>query len=321
MGGEEDDHRNPPSGEEEEDTNEDDDDDDEEEKRQEQHSLAKYGLPVWTLGLRELRTVNLYKSLVAEFLAMVMFIWLVIMLVVFIGEFVSSVSQTTSAASQLAIAIQFGYTIFILVTVTAPISGGHINPAVTLSLFLSGRCSFIRAALYSVVQYAGAILGALLVYAVQPDIYRDGTPANTVNPSFSQRQAMYAEMMGTLILIWTVQYVTDSSRRTKDTQYGSSSAISGPMAIGMSVMVAHLALIPISGTSINPARSLGTAVLSDSTKVWSDLWVFIVGPYLASFLGVFLYTVFLRSDGVIETLFVEIEEVFHRTMSRTQSAK
>ena len=101
--------------------------------------------------------MNLYKSLLAEFAAMVMFIWLVIMLVVFIGEFVGSVSQTTSAASQLAISIQFGYTIFILVTVTAPISGGHINPAVTLSLFLSGRCSLIRAVLYSVVQYAGAI--------------------------------------------------------------------------------------------------------------------------------------------------------------------
>ena len=70
------------------------------------------------------------------------------MLVVFIGEFVSSVSGTTSAASQLSISIQFGYSIFILVTVTAPISGGHINPAVTLSLFLSGRCSLIRGALY-----------------------------------------------------------------------------------------------------------------------------------------------------------------------------
>lgn len=175
-----------------------------------------------------------------------------------------------------------------------------------------GRCA------HSVVQYAGAILGALLVYAVQPSIYDEGTPANTVNPAFSQRQAMYAEMMGTLILIWTVQYVTDASRRTKETQYGSSVSVSGPMAIGMSVMVAHLALIPISGTSINPARSLGTAVLSGSSEVWGDLWVFIVGPYLASFLGVALYTVFLRSDGVIETAFQEIEEVIERSTSKAR---
>ena len=68
-------------------------------------------------------------------------------------------------------------------------------------------------------------------------------------------------------------------------------------------MVAHLALIPISGTSINPARSLGTAVLSGNNQAWTDLWVFIVGPYLASFLGVALYVVFFRSDGVVETLF------------------
>ena len=128
---------------------------------------------------------------------------------------------------------------------------------------------------------------------------------------FSKRAATYP--------IAVIQYVTDASRRTKDTQYGSSSAISGPMAIGMSVMVAHLALIPVSGTSINPARSLGTAVLSANNQVWSDLWVFIVGPYLASFLGVFLYTVFLRSDGVIETAFVEIEERIERTLSRPRS--
>jgi glycerol uptake facilitator-like aquaporin len=156
--------------------------------------------------------------------------------------------NTLGSAAHLMIATVFGFTIFVVVFITAPISGGHINPAVTFGLTLARRITLLRGILYVAVQCFGAIVGSWLSMSIEKSTYdRVGGGVNGSH-RFNCGPQITVEFIGTALLLFTVFAVVDPGRNQSVIHVGAL----GPFAIGMAVFVAHLALIPITGTSINP---------------------------------------------------------------------
>ncbi|WZZ84189.1 hypothetical protein YC2023_104761 [Brassica napus] len=190
------------------------------------------------------------------------------------------------------IAWAFGGMIFALVYCTAGISGGHINPAVTFGLFLARKLSLTRAVFYMVMQCLGAICGAGVVKGFQPTPYQTlGGGANTVAPGYTKGSGLGAEIIGTFVLVYTVFSATDAKRSARD----SHVPILAPLPIGFAVFLVHLATIPITGTGINPARSLGAAIIYNKDHAWDDHWIFWVGPFIGAALAALYHQLVIRA--------------------------
>nr|BAJ91205.1 predicted protein [Hordeum vulgare subsp. vulgare] len=146
-------------------------------------------------------------------------------------------------------------------------AGGHINPAVTFGLFVGRKLSLVRTVLYIVAQCLGAICGAGMVKGIAGASYEAlGGGANTVADGVSVGAGLGAEIAGTFVLVYTVLSATDPKRTARD----SFIPVLVPLPIGFAVFIVHLATIPITGTGINPARSLGAAVMYNQHKAWKD---------------------------------------------------
>ncbi|KAF2319023.1 hypothetical protein GH714_012510 [Hevea brasiliensis] len=160
------------------------------------------------------------------------------------------------------IAWSFGGMIFALVYCTAGISGGHINPAVTFGLFLARKLSLTRALYYMVMQCLGAICGAGVVkgFEGRHQYTLLGGGANSVNPGYTKGDGLGAEIVGTFVLVYTVFSATDAKR-----------------------------------TGINPARSLGAAIIFNKDKGWDDHWIFWVGPFIGAALAALYHQVVIRA--------------------------
>ncbi|KAL3898601.1 MAG: hypothetical protein SGCHY_002634, partial [Lobulomycetales sp.] len=194
------------------------------------------------------------RAFLAEFLGTALF--------VFIGP-----GAALAGSDALGIALAFGLTISILIYAFGHHSGGHFNPAVTLSFVLLGTIHWARAVAYMFAQFAGAILGALLLWgAVVPEISgaaNEGLLGVTNRPAenVSLGRAFLLETILTFLLVLVVLEVA-VNRKT-------SAGTLAPVAIGWAVAVAHIVAIPITGCGINPARSLGPAAVAGDVQ---DLW-------------------------------------------------
>jgi MIP family channel proteins len=174
----------------------------------------------------------------------------------------------------------FGTTIAALIFCFGNVSGAHLNSAVTIAFVVQRSVDVLTGITYVVAQIGGATCGALLARAVSNDeLYSAGQAVNFVQPEFSLWQALVAEIIATAFLVSVVLQVTgilpvnDIGRHVL--------GLMVPVAIGSAILVAHLALIPIDGTSLNPSRSLGALIAASGkapTEAWSQIWVFCVGP-------------------------------------------
>ncbi|KAF6266093.1 plasma membrane intrinsic protein [Scenedesmus sp. NREL 46B-D3] len=187
------------------------------------------------------------------------------------------------SSNLLNIALSFGLSIFVLVYAAASFSGGHLNPAITIAMFLARRISLIRAFVYVICQLAGAIVGSALVRAVDPFGFRAALGAsNRLNSWANVGTGLGAELILTAIFVFVVFAAVDQTR-------GANSAhlpVLAPLAIGIVVFLAHVVAIPIDGCSVNPARSFGTAVVS---RTWQHHWIFWVGPIVGGAAAGLLY--------------------------------
>ncbi|CAL8124575.1 unnamed protein product [Prunus armeniaca] len=245
----------------------------------------------------ELTKWSFYRALIAEFIATLLFLYVTVLTVI------GYKSQTDPAVNAdacggvgiLGIAWAFGGMIFVLVYCTAGISGGHINPAVTFGLFLARKVSLVRAVLYMVAQSLGAIAGVALVKAFQKSYYtKYGGGANELSQGYSTGVGLGAEIIGTFVLVYTVFSATDPKRSARD----SHVPVLAPLPIGFAVFIVHLATIPITGTGINPARSLGAAVIYNKEEAWDDQWIFWVGPFIGAAIAAFYHQFILRAGAV-----------------------
>ncbi|KAG5043761.1 hypothetical protein JHK87_007676 [Glycine soja] len=243
----------------------------------------------------ELRKWSFYRALIAEFVATLLFLYVTILTVIGYNHQTATGSpDLCNGVGVLGIAWAFGGMIFVLVYCTAGISGGHINPAVTFGLFLARKVSLIRAVGYMVAQVLGAISGVGLVKALQKSHYnRYNGGVNMLADGYSKGTGLGAEIIGTFILVYTVFSATDPKRVARD----SHVPVLAPLPIGFAVFIVHLATIPITGTGINPARSLGPAVIFNNEKAWDDQWIFWVGPFIGAAIAAFYHQSVLRAQA------------------------
>ncbi|XP_008791535.1 aquaporin PIP2-4-like [Phoenix dactylifera] len=254
--------------------------------------------PAPLIDVEELTTWSLYRAVIAEFIATLLFLYITVATVIgYKHQSDPNVNGTDAACSGvgiLGIAWAFGGMIFILVYCTAGISGGHINPAVTFGLFLARKVSLIRALLYMIAQCLGAICGAGLVRGFQKAYYvRYGGGANELSSGYSKGTGLAAEIIGTFVLVYTVFSATDPKRSARD----SHVPVLAPLPIGFAVFMVHLATIPITGTGINPARSFGAAVIYNKEKAWDDQWIFWVGPFIGAAIAEAYHQYVLRASA------------------------
>ncbi|KAL3498865.1 hypothetical protein ACH5RR_041597 [Cinchona calisaya] len=236
----------------------------------------------------ELYSWSFYRAGIAEFMATLLFLYISILTVMGV---VRSSSRCASVGIQ-GIAWAFGGMIFALVYCTAGISGGHINPAVTFGLFLARKLSLTRAVFYMVMQCLGAICGAGIVKGFQKGLYESlNGGVNFVQPGYTKGDGLGAEIVGTFVLVYTVFSATDAKRSARD----SHVPILAPLPIGFAVFLVHLATIPITGTGINPARSLGTAIIFNKDLGWDDHWIFWVGPFIGAALAAVYHQIVIRA--------------------------
>jgi aquaporin Z len=191
-----------------------------------------------------------------------------------------------TTAQVLTVAFAFGLSFVAMAYAIGGISGCHINPAITLGCLLTGRISGKDAAGYMIAQVIGAILGSLILYilvqgyAVNPTGTMTG--ANAYGPTTSTLTAFLAEMFFTFIFVLVVLGVTDS-------KVGNPS-LAG-LAIGLTLVLIHIVCIPITGTSVNPARSIGPAIFAGGVAL-KQLWLFIVAPFVGAALSAIVWKAF-----------------------------
>ncbi|KAH0469917.1 hypothetical protein IEQ34_001475 [Dendrobium chrysotoxum] len=255
--------------------------------------------PAPLIDAEELTKWSFYRALIAEFIATLLFLYITIATVIGYkhqsDQAAFPVDSDCAGVGVLGIAWAFGGMIFILVYCTAGISGGHINPAVTFGLFLARKVSLVRALLYMVAQCLGAICGVGLVKGFQKAYYvRYNGGANVLAPGYSKGTGLAAEIIGTFVLVYTVFSATDPKRSARD----SHVPVLAPLPIGFAVFMVHLATIPITGTGINPARSLGAAVIYNKDKAWDDQWIFWVGPFIGAAIAAAYHQYVLRAGAL-----------------------
>ncbi|KAK4262772.1 hypothetical protein QN277_028284 [Acacia crassicarpa] len=237
----------------------------------------------------ELKSWSFYRAGIAEFIATFLFLYITILTVM---GFKNSTNKCATVGIQ-GIAWAFGGMIFALVYCTAGISGGHINPAVTFGLFLARKLSLTRALFYMIMQCLGAICGAGVVkgFEGKARYQMNNGGANMVNKGYTKGDALGAEIVGTFVLVYTVFSATDAKRNARD----SHVPLLAPLPIGFAVFLVHLATIPITGTSINPARSLGAAIIFNRDDAWDDHWIFWVGPFVGAALAAVYHQIVIRA--------------------------
>ena len=182
-----------------------------------------------------------------------------------------SLNCGVDAASVVGTAIAFGLAVVAMAYTIGGISGCHINPAITAGVFLSGRMSGKDACGYIIAQVIGAIIAAAvlaLIVSTSPGI-AEGTTTGANACAAGQTNGLIVEIVLTCIFVLVVLGATAKTN-------GATNNFAG-LAIGLSLILIHLVGIHYTGTSVNPARSIGPA-LFEGGQALSDLWVFIVGP-------------------------------------------
>ena len=194
--------------------------------------------------------------------------------------------EALSASRLIAIAMAHGLAITLLVAATARISGGHLNPAVTFGAFVTGKISLRRAGGYALAQLIGAAAGAWLLAMVIPAALQGNLGAHGLGAGITPGSGVLAEIVLTFVLVFVV-FATAIDP--------SGPGHLAPIAIGLAVLVDHLVGVPITGASMNPARSFGPALIAG---VWTNHWIYWVGPLIGALVAAFVYeAVFLRRKG------------------------
>ncbi len=182
------------------------------------------------------------------------------------------------SAQALAVAIAFGLAVVGMAYTIGGISGCHINPAITLGVWMSKRMSCKDALCYMVFQVIGAILGSAIIYAIVSTGGNGESPATGANGFGADEmwQAVIAEVVFTFVFVLVVLGTTDEKK--------GADKFAG-LAIGLTLILVHIVCIPITGTSVNPARSVGPALfemIEGNMVAINQLWVFIVAPFVGA---------------------------------------
>nr|AJA30091.1 aquaporin 15 [Squalus acanthias]UDD66117.1 aquaporin 15 [Squalus acanthias] len=226
---------------------------------------------------QELQSESFWRALTAEFLGTAVFVF---------SSVGSALCWAGLCPGTLQVALGFGLGVAAVSVFTQRVSGGQLNPAVSLALLLALRISPLRALLYMAMQALGAIAACALLYALTPPSVRGDLGLNQPSPGVTQTQALGVEIIVTFQLVLCVFAVSH-----KKSNFEGSAHV----ALGASVTLGHLVAIGFTGCSMNPARSLGPAVI---TTNFSHHWIFWVGPLLGGVLAAIVYNLLLMPKRI-----------------------
>lgn len=192
-----------------------------------------------------------------------------------------------SGLGLLGISLAFGLAVVAMAYAIGPISGCHINPAISVGMLVAGKLSVKDTVGYVIAQCIGALLGALVLslilngqagfeageWAYGSNGWGEGYLGN-----YSMQSAFIAELVFTAIFLIVIHAVT--SKLGNATMAG--------LAIGITLVLIHMVVIPVTGTSVNPARSFGPAMLAQGMAL-QQLWLFIVAPLSGGILGTLIW--------------------------------
>ena len=183
----------------------------------------------------------------------------------------------------LVISVAHGIAIMLLVTATANISGGHINPAVTISMILTKNISVLKGILYIACQIGGATLGALILCWLIPESGNLGS--HGLGSNVTALQGLGMEIVLTFALVFVIFATAVDPKGLGKL---------APIAIGFIVMADHLLGVPLTGASMNPARSFGPALVS---MTWDNHWIYWIGPIAGGVSAAIVYKILFLNRG------------------------
>lgn len=181
---------------------------------------------------------------------------------------------SVGGADVVAIAFGFGLALLVALYAFGEISGGHFNPAVSLAALLDGRINVDRFIQYVVAQSGGAVLAGVAIFAASDQGSVAATA--TVPTGASTGGAFLIELLLTAFFVAVILKVTTSDK------FGASAF----GAISFTYVAIHLAALPLSGASVNPARTLGSALVGSE---FTDFWVYVTAPFIGAALGWVFY--------------------------------
>lgn len=210
------------------------------------------------------------------------------------GSAVIAGANGETGVGLLGIAFAFGLSVVAMAYAIGHISGCHINPAISIGMVVAGRMKASEAAYYIVAQILGAVLGAGVLYLIasgKPEfdiaagLGQDGYGVHSPQ-KYSMMSGLIAETVFTFIFLMVIF----GSTSTKNIHGGFAG-----ISIGLSLVLIHIVGIPVTGVSVNPARSIGPAVFVGGDAV-GQLWLFIIAPILGAAIAAFVWKFILEKE-------------------------
>lgn len=196
----------------------------------------------------------------------------------------------------LGISLAFGISVLVMVYAIGHISGCHINPAITIAMLLNGKIPAKDAVIYIIVQSIGAIIASVLLLNIMAgfpgyDLATNGLGQNGYGAASPAGFAMASGFIAEVVLTFIFLIVIFGS-----TSKNAPAGFAG-IPIGFALAIIHMVGIPITGTSVNPARSLGPALVAGGTAL-SQLWVFVVAPIIGAVFAALVWRYLFEDTGL-----------------------
>jgi len=185
-------------------------------------------------------------------------------------------------AAGLGVALCIGLAVMAMAYAVGPISGGHFNPAVTLGLYAAGRFEQRNILTYWLAQVVGGIAAAVFFYILFKNAGDGSVPAGFASNGYGDHSGGKFNMFAALLMeiVQTAIFIFVIARVTRKDGAGNLA----PVAIGLTLAAMHIMSIPVANTSLNPARSIATAVIEGGWAL-QQLWLFILAPLVGGFIG------------------------------------
>jgi aquaporin Z len=211
-----------------------------------------------------------------------------------------------SGIGLLGISLAFGLSVVVMAYTIGPISGCHINPAISIAMMAAGKLSVKDTVGYVISQCLGAIAASGILYLLASGrgnfaMGEYALGANGWGPDYLGKYSTQSAFIGEAVFTFLFLIVIFGTTAKR-----ANPAMAG-LAIGLSLVLIHLVLIPITGTSVNPARSLGPALFAGG-KALSQLWLFIAAPILGGLVAAGFYKLLLDENDTVTKKMVEVHE-------------
>jgi aquaporin Z len=236
------------------------------------------------------------RKLIAEFIGTFLLVFLAVGTAIFGISAIVGENGQGPGSGVVGVAFAFGLVLLGIAYAFGPVSGAHVNPAVTLAMLVGRRMPAGEAVGYWIVQFLGAIAAGgvlkLFVSSFGVTDYTGGLGTNSYdNGNINMAGAFVLEALLTAAFVLVILLVTERI---------AAPGFAG-LAIGLTLTLVHLVGIPLTGTSVNPARSLGPALFEGGTAL-SQVWLFILAPLVGALIAVVLWKLTRTSDEMQESL-------------------